>query len=236
MNIIECVYLVGELPQRPAILLFDESEEYIFEGLRHRYHSISLWHRWHTLKEDISHNLVDSDWDKGLHQPAITESHAWLDLITELYPRSGNSILRSFGSPDALWFALYVFESEMLLTEYGLDGLGNKPKPISKLKEIAELTKFIDVLSGSQLPVGTTPINEKPSMYGLLSEEILNEACKFSQELPNEFDKYFRLFLKRWKKSLNLVRNDKSIQIPWVDPTTNELKLSRKHQKLPKPL
>jgi hypothetical protein len=234
-SIVDYVYKIGELPQPPVILLFSQAEEELFQGFRHRYYSISLWHQWKTLKQSLPSDLLELDF-ADLHLPACTMSYAWLELITELHPRSDHAVIRRFLSPAELWYCLHVLESDSLLTEHGLDGSGIKPTILSKRREVKELTKIFQALMDDQMPEILIPKGEKPSAHSRLAEIILTEASRLSKELPNEFDKYYRLYLRRASRALNQVRNSKNIQYCWIDAVTGELNKTQKHKKLPKSL
>jgi hypothetical protein len=234
-SIVDYVYKIGELPQRPVILLFSQAEEELFQGFRDRYYSISLWHQWKTLKQSLPSDLLELGF-ADLHLPACTMSYAWLELITELYPRSDHPVIRRFLSPAELWYYLHVLESDFLLPDHGLDGSGIKPTILSKQKEVKELTKFFQALMDDQMPEIIVPKGEKLSDNGWLAEIILTEALRLSEELPNEFDKYCRLYLRRTIKALNQVRNSKNIQYCWIDAVTGRLNRTQKHKKLPKSL
>lgn len=213
---------IAELPLPPSSdLKLNNDEETLLLIHRLKYKALSLFLRWIRLGQPQSELLLLPQVQD--YEPLARFWDSFLTLIIEFYPRTGDELIRGFGSPAVLWYSCIL-----LLSQDSFDhALTAFPKFRFKreatknaqdcLKLLNDLDQVIQLKFSSQRAESIEPVDLAKNRGGTLMAWVLFQARQYATTDPNFDRKYYRPYLRAFKKVVSSGHESKNFQMLYID-------------------
>jgi hypothetical protein len=216
------IYFVTELPLRPLIKLDAsavpfEPEQQVLIAQKNRYLAYSLFLRWIRLGETPGELLFSTPLQH--YEPHARFWNSVLDLAIEVYPRSGDEVLRSFESPAELWFTCLANVSQRTHEQILIGALEHE----AKKKAIVRGIEACHHLDNLEVPL-------QGAMPDCLTTTLICKAREIAQIEPKFDKRVYRPFIKTWKRFLRYADKHEILQIGQIQGN-NQLFITGKNKK-----
>jgi len=232
------IYQIARLPPLPPLNLNDD-ERTLLSIHQIKYRALSLYLRWFRLAEKPPEQLFLLP-EIHPYEPLARFWDSVLDLIIELYPRTGDELIRAFNSPAELWFACILLTSDDAFKQAftGFPAFRFKREAIKNardcLKFLNNIGEIAQLKLSSQRAESIKPVDPAKHRGGSLMAWILLNAAQHAAT-DSEFDrKCYRPFLRASKKVVGVADRSKGMQITWID-LERQLSTTKQNRKKSRP-
>lgn len=217
------VYLIANLPELPQVCLTTPAELTIVRVEANSWKAISLWLRNLVLFEALAPEAYTGS---ALYQmPKACWLKALLELIRGVHSASGNSDIKAFSTPSALWYHCICKQAEWKLEGRGVFGLPPVIVPKREhYKAVSQICTSLEKLVWK--PEDDCTIDDFP-------EEIIFAEAQALAKAERGFHYHvLRPFLKEWRRTAKIVKHCKHLQDGCLLPN-GSIFITGKNRKLP---